>query len=106
MATAGVLDLDFALGPHLTTDEARTIYELGEEAVVFAILELARRLKRAEGQCASASSPSRPSGMTPVHQKPAAKKRGKKPGRKAGHPGSRRRAPDRIDQRKSHRVAC
>jgi len=107
MATDGALELDISLGPHLTADEARAIYAQGEEAVVFALLELARRWKQANGQCASASSPARPSGMTPVHQKPATtKRRGKKPGRKAGHPGSRRNVPDRIDARKTHRAAC
>src|SRR5688572_27680278 len=99
--------LDFALSLQLTADEARTIFAQGEEAVVFAMLELAQGWKRATGQCAAASSPARPSGMTPVHQKPTIqKKRAKKPGRKAGHPGSRRRMPDRIDERKTHRAAC
>lgn len=105
MATDGVLELEVSLGPQLTADQARAIFAQGEEAVVFALLELAYGWKRAASQSASASSPARPSGMTPVHQKPATTKRGKKPGRKAGHPGSRRKAPDRIDERKTHRAA-
>jgi transposase len=45
--------------------------------------------------------------MTPVHQKPETRvKRAKKPGRKAGHPGSRRAPPTRIDAHKSHRAEC
>ena len=107
MTTDGVLELDVPLGPQLTADEARAIFAQGEEAVVFAMLELAQGWKRATGECASASSPARPSGMTPIHQKPATdKKRAKKPGRKAGHPGSRRRTPIRIDERKTHRAEC
>lgn len=107
MATDAVLERDVSLGPHLTADEARAIFAQGEEAVVFAMLELAQGWKRATGESASASSPARPSGMTPIHQKPATtKKRGKKPGRKPGHPGSRRKIPDRVDQRKTHRAAC
>ena len=106
MATAGVLKLEVALGPNLTAEEAAAIFALGEEAVVFAMLELARRLKQVQGQCASVSSPATPSGMTAVHQKPATRKRGKKPGRKAGHDGSRRAAPQRIDERKEHRAQC
>lgn len=95
-----------AIGPKLTAEQAREIFLQGEEAVVFALLELAQQLARAEGQCASASSPARPSGMVPVHQKSGVTTRAKKPGRKAGHPGSRRPPPTRIDVRKSHRAKC
>jgi len=105
MATATVLELDVALGPQITAAEARVIFSQGEEAVIFALLELAKGWGRAEGRCASVSSPATPSGMRPVHQKPAIKKRAKKPGRKAGHPGSRRAAPERIDEWETHRAA-
>lgn len=98
--------LDFALGPSLTVEEARAIYARGKEAVIFALLELAAQLRRSLGLCASVSSPATPSGMKPVHQKPDTPKRGKKPGRKAGHAGNRRPAPERIDQRQEHRAAC
>lgn len=107
MAVAVALELGVDLGPALSADEARAIFARGEEAVVFALLELANGWKRAEGQCASVRSAATPSSMTPVHQKPAvAKRRGKKPGRKAGHPGSRRAPPERIDHRQTHRAAC
>jgi transposase len=106
MATAAIVKLDVPLGPQLTREQAERIAEQGEEAVVFALLELAAMLARAEGQRASVSSPATPSGMVPAHLKPAAKKRGKKPGRKPGHPGSRRHIPDRIDEYKIHRAAC
>lgn len=90
MAVSAARKHDVVLGPQLTAEQARAIYEQGEEAVVFALLELARRWAQANGRNASVSSPATPSGMTPIHHKPAVKKRGKKPGRKAGHPGSRR----------------
>ena len=106
MARGTVLELDVALGPQITAAEARAIFSQGEEAVIFALLELAKGWGLAEGRCASVSSPATPSGMRPVHQKPAIKKRVKKPGRKAGHPGSRRSVPERIDERKTHRAAC
>jgi transposase len=105
----GTLELDFALGPQLTAAAAREIFGQGEEAVIFAMLELAKGWARAEGRCASVNSPSTPSGMKPVHQKPATGKKGKtgkKPGRKPGHPGSRRSTPDRVDERKEHRAEC
>jgi len=44
--------------------------------------------------------------MRPIHQKPATVKRRKKPGRKAGHAGTRRPPPERIDERKEHRAEC
>jgi transposase len=106
MTTDGTLELDFALSPQLTAEAARAIFERGEEAVIFALLELAKGWARAEGQCASLNSPSTPSGMKPVHQKPKIGKKGKKPGRKPGHPGSRRSTPDRVDERKEHRAEC
>lgn len=106
MTTAGTLEMDFTLGPQLTAETARAIFERGEEAVIFAMLELAKGWARAEGQCASVNSPATPSGMKPVHQKPTNKKKGKKPGRKPGHPGSRRSRPNRVDQRKEHRAEC
>jgi transposase len=95
-----------ALGPDLTEAEAREIVALGEEATIFALLQLAAQWKMASGRCAAVSSPATPSGMRPIQQKPAATKRGKKPGRKAGHPGSRRPPPERIDERKEHRAEC
>ena len=104
MAADCICPSKLAVGPHLTADQAREIFSEGEEVVVFALLEFARRLAAAEGRCASVSSPATPSAMVPVHQKPAAKTRAKKPGRKAGHLGSRRTPPQQIDVRKSHRA--
>lgn len=106
MATTAACEFDFSLGPQLTEEQAAAIFAQGVEAVVFALLEMARRLKTAEGRCASVSSPATPSGMVPQHQKPAAKKRGKKPGRRAGHPGTRRAVPDHVDEHQTHRAPC
>jgi len=90
------------LGPLLTEEQARQIYRQGEEAVVFALLKLA---KQAEPPNA-VTSPSTPSGMVPPYQKPNASSRSRKPGRRAGHTGSRRSAPDRIDRKQTHRAKC
>lgn len=101
------LAFDISLGPALTEEQARTIYAQGEEAVVFAVLTLAKMLADQQAATAETShqTPSTPSGMKPPYQKPAASTRGKKkPGRKAGHPGSRREAPARIDRREEHRA--
>jgi hypothetical protein len=56
---------DIPLGATLTDEQARQIYSQGEEAVVFAFLQLAKQL--AEQKAASAAdshqTPSTPSGM-------------------------------------------
>lgn len=93
-----------ALGGGLTEQQARAIYRQGEEAVVFALLQLAGRLGESQGSVA-APAPHTPSAMVPVYAKPTIKpKRDKRPGRPAGHEGAHRAVPDRIDQTKEHRA--
>jgi hypothetical protein len=97
------------LGPHLTAEEAEQIYNQGKEAVIFALLRLAMMVaeQQQQAQAARSPAPSTPSGMRPPYLKPPASKRKKKPGRKAGHDGTRRPPPDRIDRREEHRAeAC
>ena len=96
--------LEVELGPSLTEEQARKIFSQGEEAVVFALLELTKQLAEARSPSVT---PSTPSGMVPVYEKPAKKgKRGKKPGAKQGHRGSRRPPPERIDWEIDHRADC
>jgi len=85
----------------LTEEQARELYRQGEEAVVFALLELTKQLAEARGPL---PSPSTPSGMVPVFQKPTRGKRAKKRGPKKGHPPARRAPPQRIDHRVEHRA--
>ena len=98
---------DIPLGATLTEELARQIFSQGEEAVVFALLELAKRLaeQKAASAVGSHQTPSTPSGMKPPYAKPSPKRRGKKkPGRKKGHPGARRETPDHIDWQMDHRA--
>lgn len=85
----------------LDAEQARAIFSQGEEAVVFALLEMAKQLAEA---CSPSVHPSTPSGMVPVYQKPPAKKRKKKSGAKTNHVGSRRLKPERIDHHQTHRA--
>ena len=39
---------DIQIGPELTSDQARAIFNQGEEAVVFALLELRKQLAEAQ----------------------------------------------------------
>lgn len=65
-------------------------------------LALTRRVAELQ---AKVPGPATPSAMVPVYAKPPVKKRrGKKPGAKDGHPGSRRKTPPRIDARVGHRL--
>ena len=98
--------LDPPLGATLTEDEARAIYAQGEEAVVFALLAQAQALREARNAEAASSheTPSTPSGMKPPYQKPSPRGRKKRPGRKPGHPGSRRTPPAHIDRHEEHRA--
>jgi len=92
-------------GGAMTEAQARSLFRQGEEAVVFALLELTKQLAEAQGKTGPSATPSTPSGMIPVYEKPPAKRRGKKlPGAKAGHPGSRRTAPARIHWQVAHRA--
>jgi transposase len=98
--------LDVLRGGVLTEEQARTIYAQGPEAVVFALLELSKRLaeQRAAGAAQSHQTPSTPSGMKPPYQKPPGKRRKRRPGAKLGHQGSRRKPPEHIDHHQEHRA--
>src|SRR3954447_9075101 len=111
MAPVGTDTLDSAtlqamLGPQLTAEQATLIFQQGQEAVVFALLSLAKQL--AEKRAATMTAdPSTPSGQTPPYQKPTAKSRAKPKGARPGHPGTRRPTPPRIDTREHHTLeAC
>jgi transposase len=88
--------LEVNLGPNLTTEEALLIYEQGPEAVVFALLQMAKLLAEQQHKPKPEDSPSTPSGMKPVYEKPTTPKRRKKPGAKKGHKGTRRPPPPII----------
>ena len=93
----------------LTEEKARSVakslLELGVEAIAFVLLQLMKRIQELE-RGTSLPSPSTPSGMIPPYQKPSVKGRRKKPGRHPGHPGVRRNPPTRIDRREEHRLEC
>jgi transposase len=104
MATADSLDtasLQALLGPQLTADQASLIFRQGQEAVVFALLSLAKQLAEKHA-AATTPDPSTPSGQTPPYIKPPGKARAKPRGARAGHPGRRRQTPPRIDARQDH----
>jgi hypothetical protein len=99
--TGQTATLEVPLGPALTEQQAREIYRQGEEAVVFALLSLAQKL--VEPQPSTVVTPTTPSAMIPPYLKPKADGRRKHPGRKPGHPGSRRPTPE-PNRQADHRL--
>jgi len=89
-------DIKKLLTASLDEQQAKALFAMGEEAVVFALLTLTAELAKAKGENAQGQpSPATPSGSVPVHLKENNKgKRLKKPGRKPGHKGSRRVSPE------------
>ena len=108
-ATADILDaasLRALLGPQLTAEQASLIFQQGQEAVVFALLSLAKQLAE-KLPAATTPDPSTPSGQTPPYSKPAAKGPAEPRGARSGHPGTHRPTPPRIDARQDHALdAC
>jgi transposase len=85
----------------LSEDQAEAIFEQSRDAVTLVLLELSKQLTEA---CGPQATPSTPSGMIPVYEKPTTKSRKKRPGAKQDHPGSWRRVPNRIDRRETHKL--
>jgi transposase len=98
--------LQALLGPQLTAEQARMIYDQGPEAVVFALLTLAKRAAERSANPAAARDPSAPSGQTPPYVKPTRRGRAKPKGGRPGHPGHRRPTPTHIDRREEHALAA
>lgn len=88
-----------SIGPQLTEDEARRIFSLGPDAVVFVMMEMARRLAEA---IPNRVDPATPSAQIPAYSKASGKKRSKPKGARPGHPGSHRETPVSIDQQQDH----
>ena len=89
----------------LSEPQALAIYRQGPEAVVFAMLELAKHLAEAQQKLSPSMILSTPSGMVPVYEKPTVKPQGKnRPGAKNGHFGVRRSQPEHIDWQAEHRA--
>ncbi|HMB03728.1 MAG TPA: IS66 family transposase [Isosphaeraceae bacterium] len=98
--------MEALLGPQLTAEQAALIFQQGQEAVVFALLTLAKQLAEKPSTAATTPDPATPSGQTPPYAKPAGKGRAKAKGAKPGHPGRRRPAPPRIDRCEEHTLSA
>lgn len=101
---------------NLSQEEAIAIYRLGEEAVVFRLLELSEALRKTAEERDSLLGKlfcsekvrdlSTPSGAIPPYEKEnTSSRRRKKPGRKKGHKGVSRKRSVRIDREEKHRLS-
>jgi len=106
--------VEAALRGALTQVQARRLANENPEVLVFALLAASQRIAEQNARIAELQgpsqaqepSPSTPSGMVPIYTKPNTPKRRKKPGARQGHLGHRRKTPERIDERKTHRLKC
>jgi transposase len=83
----------------LSRGQAEALPLLGPEAVTLFALAMAARVAELQ-----TPDPATPPAMVPVYEKPSTPRRRKKPGAKAGHAGSRRKTPPKIDARVEHRL--
>jgi len=88
----------------MTRDEAAAILQMPGEQAIERILLLAEKAEKYDREHPDVS-PTTPSGMKPVYLKPNIRKRRKKPGRPAGHPGTARPKPEKVDDFKEHTLA-
>jgi len=102
-----------ALAGELTDAQAERLARLDDALVKLVLLAAARRIAEQGARIAELQAklagpakvdPATPSGQRPIYTKPATPKRKGKPGAKPGHAGARRPEPQRIDERKAHRL--
>ncbi len=113
--------VEASLRGNLTEKQALQLHQFGSEAVALAMLAAVKRIAEQNVQIskqdiridelqsklkvAGQISPSTPSGQIPIYAKPKTRKRKGKPGARKGHKGTRRARPERIDERKTHRLS-
>ncbi len=95
-----------ALDGTLTDEQAEELAKADQDLLKLAWLAVAKRIAELQAKLDGPRKidPSTPSGQRPIYTKPPAPKRKGKPGAKEGHPGTRRPAPKRIDERREHRL--
>ena len=94
-----VQGLERFIKPGLTENEIEELLSLGAESIAWVLMELSARMK---AEVSSEGNISTPSGQIPVCEKPNVKRRRGKVGAKEGHTGTRRQAPERIDEVREH----
>ncbi len=104
--------IDAAVRGELSRAQVLRLCKDNPEVITLALLGAAKRIAEQDARITELEgngrgaqpSPSTPSGMVPIYTKPNTPKRRKKPGARNGHKGVRRKTPERIDERKTHRL--
>ena len=104
--------IDAAVQGELGEQELRLLCTQAPELIALTLLAAGKRIAEQntriaelQGQSGGASSsPSTPSGMVPIYEKPNTKGRRKKPGAQDGHSGQRREKPKTITRHRTHRL--
>jgi transposase len=98
------IDISALLREGFSDETARELYAQGEEVAVFVMMQLA--ILAVQVASVNGQHPSEPSGSVAPFLKEPRKSRGKKPGAKPGHKGSRRPPPDKITHHEEHIASC
>ena len=85
----------------MTRDEAIAILEMDREAAIQIILTLAEKAQKYDQRC-DKTSPTTPSGMTPVYLKPTSRREKRSFGRANGHKGVSRKRPEKVTAYQVH----
>jgi hypothetical protein len=85
----------------LSREESAAIYAKGPEAVIFVLMAVTAQIAELANARPSVT-PSTPSGMVPLYEKPTVSKRAKTPGAKPGHPSACRKPPPEITHHEEH----
>lgn len=95
-----------ALDGTLTDQQAEQLAAIDRDVIKLAWLAAAKRIAEllAKTQGPHKIDPATPSGQRPIYTKPPVPKRKGKPGARPGHTPARRPEPQRIDDRKEHRL--
>ena len=95
-----------ALEGTLTDRQAEELAQVDAYLAKLAWLAVAKRIAELKAKIDGPPQvdPATPSGQRPLYTKPSAPKRRKKPGAKPGHAPAHRVKPQRIDERKEHRL--
>ena len=104
--------IDAAVRGELTRAQVLRLCKDNPEVITLALLAAGKRIAERDARITELEgngrgaqpSPSTPSGMVPIYTKPNTPKRRKKPGARQGHPGHRRKTPEQIDERETHRL--
>ena len=104
--------IDAAVRGKLSRAQALRLCKDNPEVITLALLAAGKRIAERDARITELEgngrgaqpSPSTPSGMVPIYTKPNTPKRRKKPGARQGHPGHRRKTPEQIDERETHRL--